>query len=52
MHMDFLQGSQFLIRLPDDLASDMLFKNIQAVSMNIGKQTFSHIVERCKTISH
>lgn len=48
MCMDFLHGAQFLTRLPDDLSSDRLFKCIQTVSTNIGKVTFSQIVERYK----
>lgn len=51
MHMDFLHGAQFLTRLPDDLSADQLFKSIQSVNTNIGKQTFNQIVERCKNSS-
>lgn len=47
MHMDFLHGAQFLTRLPDDLSSEQLFKSIQFVSTNIGKQNFDQIVDRC-----
>lgn len=46
--MDFLHGAQFLIRLPDDLSTEQLFKSIQSVSTNIGKLTFNIIVEKCK----
>ncbi|KAB0796053.1 hypothetical protein PPYR_10114 [Photinus pyralis] len=48
MSMDFLHGAQFLTRLPDDLSPDRLFKSIQTVSTNVGKATFSQIVERFK----
>lgn len=46
MHMDFLHGAQFLTRLPDDLSAEQLFKSIQAVNTNAGKQTFNQIVDR------
>ncbi|XP_022915918.2 TBC1 domain family member 14-like [Onthophagus taurus] len=47
MKMDFLHGAQFLTRLPEDMSSDQLFKSIQMVSTNVGKQTFGQIVEKC-----
>lgn len=46
--MDFLHGSQYLTRLPDDLSADNLFKSIQAVTVCIGKQTFGQIADKCK----
>ncbi|XP_063915210.1 TBC1 domain family member 12-like [Zophobas morio] len=46
INMDFLHGAQFLTRLPDDLSSDQLFKSIQSVTTNIGKQTFCQIVDK------
>ncbi|CAH0546443.1 unnamed protein product [Brassicogethes aeneus] len=48
LRMDFLHGAQFLTHLPDDMSSDTLFKSIQLVSTNMGKITFSQIVEKCK----
>ncbi|CAG9829174.1 unnamed protein product [Diabrotica balteata] len=48
MHMDFLQGAQFLTHLPEDISADSLFKSIQLVNTTIGKQTFSQIVDKCK----
>ncbi|KAF5279768.1 hypothetical protein FQA39_LY05458 [Lamprigera yunnana] len=48
MSMDFLQGAQFLTRLPDDLSADKLFKCVQTMSTNIGKTTFNQLVERHK----
>lgn len=47
MEMDFINGAQFLTRLPDDMPSDQLFKSIQLVSTTIGKQSFPQIVEKC-----
>lgn len=47
MTMDFLHGAQFLTRLPDDMSSEQLFKSIQSVNTNIGKQTFYQILDRC-----
>lgn len=47
MAMDFINGAQFLTRLPDDMPSDQLFKSIQLISTTIGKQTFTQIVEKC-----
>lgn len=47
MGMDFINGAQFLTRLPDDMSSDQLFKSIQLVSTTIGKQSFTQIVEKC-----
>ncbi|XP_044751449.1 TBC1 domain family member 12-like isoform X2 [Coccinella septempunctata] len=46
MKMDFLDGAQFLTRLPDNISSDNLFRSIQNISVNIGKMTFGQIVER------
>ncbi|KAF7270617.1 hypothetical protein GWI33_016413 [Rhynchophorus ferrugineus] len=45
--MDFLHGAQFLIKLPEDMSADQLFKSIQCVSTSIGKTTFAQIVEKC-----
>lgn len=47
MEMDFINGAQFLTRLPDDMPSDQLFRSIQLVSTTIGKQSFPQIVEKC-----
>lgn len=47
MTMDFLHGAQFLTRLPDDMSSEQLFKSIQSVNTNVGKQTFNQILDRC-----
>lgn len=44
--MDFLDGAQFLTRLPENISSENLFRSIQYISVNIGKLTFSQIVER------
>ncbi|XP_017774103.1 PREDICTED: TBC1 domain family member 14-like [Nicrophorus vespilloides] len=49
MKMDFLHGSQFLTRLPDDLSVDQLFKSIQTVSPNVGKQSFNQILDKCSS---
>ncbi|XP_045464940.1 TBC1 domain family member 14-like [Harmonia axyridis] len=46
MKMDFLDGAQFLTRLPDNISSENLFRSIQNISVNIGKTTFNQIVER------
>lgn len=48
LQMDFLHGSQYLTRLPDDLSADNLFKSIQSVTVCIGKQTFGQIADKCK----
>ncbi|XP_050301321.1 TBC1 domain family member 12-like [Anthonomus grandis grandis] len=45
--MDFLHGAQFLTKLPEDISSEQLFKSIQYVTTNVGKTTFSEIVEKC-----
>lgn len=42
--MDFLHGSQFLTRLPEDLSSEQLFRSIGLVNTSVGKQTFAQIV--------
>lgn len=47
MTMDFLHGAQFLTRLPDDMSSEQLFKSIQTVNTNVGKQTFNQILDKC-----
>lgn len=46
LKMDFLQGAQFLTRLPDDISSDQLFKSIQSINTSVGKQTFNQIVDK------
>ncbi|KAL3275588.1 hypothetical protein HHI36_020343 [Cryptolaemus montrouzieri] len=51
LKMDFLDGAQFLTRLPDNISPDLLFKSIQTISTNIGKQTFSQIVNRYSSIN-
>ncbi|CAG9861897.1 unnamed protein product [Phyllotreta striolata] len=45
MSMDFLQGSQFLTHLPEDISSELLFRSIQLVQTSISKQSFTQIVE-------
>lgn len=44
LKMDFVRGSQYLTRLPDDLPGDRLFKSISAMKMSVGKRTFEQIV--------
>lgn len=44
MTMDFLNGSQYLTRLPD-LCPTKLFSAISSVRMSIGKQSFSTILQ-------
>lgn len=44
LKLDFIHGAQFLTRLPDDLAADLLFKSIEAIHMNVGKQRFSEVL--------
>nr|CAD7439676.1 unnamed protein product [Timema bartmani]CAD7452383.1 unnamed protein product [Timema tahoe] len=55
LKLDFIHGAQFLTKLPDDLAGDQLFKSIEAIKMNVGKQKFSevlaHFVEHCEDSS-
>lgn len=52
LKLDFIHGAQFLTRLPDDLAADLLFRSIEAIHMNVGKQRFSevlaHHIDRCQ----
>jgi len=43
--MDFVSGSKYLTRLPDDLTPCQLFKAIGSVRMSSGKLTFSQILE-------
>lgn len=44
LQMDFVHGSQFLTRLPDDLSANQLFKSIAAIKMSVGKQNFYEIL--------
>ncbi|XP_046667469.1 TBC1 domain family member 14-like isoform X1 [Homalodisca vitripennis] len=44
LQMDFVHGSQFLTRLPDDLSGDQLFKSISCIKMAVGKQSFQDIL--------
>uniref|UniRef100_A0A1B6MS73 Rab-GAP TBC domain-containing protein n=1 Tax=Graphocephala atropunctata TaxID=36148 RepID=A0A1B6MS73_9HEMI len=44
LQMDFVRGSQFLTRLPDDLSGDHLFKSISCIKMTVGKQSFQDIL--------
>ncbi|KAK9887169.1 hypothetical protein WA026_020622 [Henosepilachna vigintioctopunctata] len=46
LKMDFVDGAQFLTRLPDNISTELLFKSIQTISMSIGKQSFGQIVEK------
>lgn len=52
LKLDFIHGAQFLTRLPDDLAADLLFRSIEAIHMNVGKQRFSevlaHHIDKCQ----
>ncbi|XP_075223797.1 TBC1 domain family member 14-like [Lycorma delicatula] len=44
LKMDFVHGSQYLTRLPDDLPADQLFKSIGSIKMTVNKQTFEQIL--------
>ncbi|XP_054279659.1 TBC1 domain family member 14-like [Macrosteles quadrilineatus] len=44
LQLDFVRGSQFLTRLPDDLPGDQLFKSIACIRMITGKLTFQDIL--------
>ncbi|XP_014254002.1 TBC1 domain family member 14-like [Cimex lectularius] len=42
--MDFLSGSQYLTRLPEDLNPNVLFKSIGSIKMSVGKNNFKQIL--------
>jgi hypothetical protein len=44
--MDFLQGSQFLTKLPDDICCDTLFKSIESIHLSNGKFKFDMNVSK------
>ena len=44
LHMDFCHMVQLLTKLPDDLSGDNLFKNIEAIKMNIDKKRFTQVL--------
>ncbi|RZF49182.1 hypothetical protein LSTR_LSTR008468 [Laodelphax striatellus] len=44
LEMDFIHGSKYLTKLPEDLPADQLFKSIAVVKMTVGKQTFEDLV--------
>jgi hypothetical protein len=52
LKLDFIRGAQFLTKLPDDLAADLLFRSIEAIHMNVGKQRFdevlAHHIDKCQ----
>lgn len=52
LKLDFIHGAQFLTKLPDDLAADLLFRSIEAIHMNVGKQKFGEVlanhIDRCQ----
>ena len=52
LKLDFIHGAQFLTKLPDDLAADQLFKSIESIHMNVGKQKFgevlAHHIDMCE----
>ncbi|XP_069678190.1 TBC1 domain family member 14-like isoform X2 [Periplaneta americana] len=52
LRMDFIHGAQFLTKLPDDLVADQLFRSIEAIHMNVGKQKFGEVlaqhIDRCQ----
>lgn len=44
MKLDFINAAQFLTKLPEDLSADLLFKSIDTIKMNVGKQKFSQVL--------
>jgi hypothetical protein len=52
LKLDFIHGAQFLTKLPDDLAADLLFRSIEAIHMNVGRQKFGEVlanhIDRCQ----
>ncbi|KAJ9592631.1 hypothetical protein L9F63_015704, partial [Diploptera punctata] len=49
LKLDFIHGAQFLTKLPDDLAADQLFKSIESIHMNVGKQKFAEVLHTTST---
>jgi hypothetical protein len=52
LKLDFIHGAQFLTKLPDDLAADLLFRSIESIHMNVGRQRFGEVlanhIDRCQ----
>ncbi|KAK6618651.1 hypothetical protein RUM43_013042 [Polyplax serrata] len=46
LRLDFINGAQFLRKLPDDLSADLLFKSIDSIKMSIGKVKFRQILTK------
>lgn len=44
--MDFLHGSQFLTKLPDDICSDTLFRSIDLIRLSVGKLKFDCVLAK------
>ncbi|XP_039299705.1 TBC1 domain family member 14 isoform X2 [Nilaparvata lugens] len=44
LEMDFIHGSKYLTKLPEDLPADQLFKSIASVKMTVGKQSFEDLL--------
>uniref|UniRef100_A0A8D8WGZ3 TBC1 domain family member 12 n=1 Tax=Cacopsylla melanoneura TaxID=428564 RepID=A0A8D8WGZ3_9HEMI len=49
LDMDFLQGSKFLTKLPDNLDSDTLFKSIAQMSTSIYRKSYQTILNHHKS---
>lgn len=48
LKLDFLDGAQFLTRLPDDMSSDELFCSIKSMIVSSNKRTFIQLLDKCK----
>ncbi|CAE1277848.1 TBC1D14 [Acanthosepion pharaonis] len=44
LDMDFIHLAQFLTKLPEDISSDQLFRNIQAIRLSIDKKKFAQVL--------
>ena len=42
--MDFIHLAQFLTKLPEDISSNQLFRNIQAIRLSIDKKKFAQVL--------
>ncbi|XP_008480143.2 TBC1 domain family member 12-like [Diaphorina citri] len=49
LEMDFLQGSKFLTKLPDNMDADKLFKSIAQMSVSIYRKSYETILEHHKS---
>lgn len=44
IQLDFIHAAQFLTKLPEDIQADELFRNIEAIHMNIDKRRFYQVL--------